>query len=128
MPKDVPIGARATSEQTIELKHTLAAHLESLPPVFSTPDMIRLMETACFQALQPYADDGEITVGTAIHVNHRTPAGVGEVVRAEAVLEKVEGRFFVMRCTAHAGGRLLGEGTVDRAFINVKDFMKKTSQ
>lgn len=76
----------------------------------------------------PFAGEGEITVGTAIHVSHRAPAGVGSRVRAEAVLEKVEGRFFVMRCTAHDGGKLLGEGTVDRAFINVNDFMRKTSK
>lgn len=128
MPKNVPIGARASLEQTVEHKHTLAAHHELLPPVLSTPDMIRLMETACFRALQEFADEGEITVGTAIHVSHRAPTGIGSKVRAEAVLEKVDGRFFVMRCTAHDGEKLLGEGTVDRAFINVKNFMVKTGK
>jgi len=51
MPKAMPIGARATAEQTVEFKHTLTAHHSELPPVYSTPDMIRLMETAAFLAL-----------------------------------------------------------------------------
>ena len=67
MPKPVPIGARGEAEETVEFKHTLTAHHPELPPVYSTPDMIRLMETAAFHALQPFCKDGEITVGTHIY-------------------------------------------------------------
>src|SRR5580692_8629574 len=62
MAQSIPIGVRGEAVETVELKHTLAVHHPELPPVYSTPDMIRLMETACFRALQPYCDDGEITV------------------------------------------------------------------
>jgi hypothetical protein len=44
--KDIPLGARGEAEETVALKHTLTAHHPELPPVYSTPDMIRLMETA----------------------------------------------------------------------------------
>ena len=46
MSKPLPIGARGEAEETVEFKHTLTAHHSSLPPVYSTPDMICLMETA----------------------------------------------------------------------------------
>src|SRR5258708_29871237 len=42
--KPVPIGARGEAEETVEFKHTLTSHHPELPPVYSTPDMIRLME------------------------------------------------------------------------------------
>src|SRR5581483_10663602 len=77
MAKPVPIGARASAEQTVEFKHTLTAFSDQLPPVYSTPDMIRLMETAAFYALQPYCEGDEITVGTSINVEHRAASGVG---------------------------------------------------
>ena len=77
MAKEMPLGARGEVEQTVELKHTLAAHNPNLPPVYSTPDMVRLMEIACFQALQPFCEDDQITVGTAIHVEHRAAAESG---------------------------------------------------
>ena len=48
--KEVPIGTRGETEETVEFQHTLSAHHASLPPVYSTPDMIRLMETAAFHA------------------------------------------------------------------------------
>jgi fluoroacetyl-CoA thioesterase len=94
MAKAMPIGARATVEETVEFKHTLTSRHPELPPVYSTPDMIRLMETAAFHALHPYCEGDEITVGTAIHVVHRAASGMGSRIRAEAVLESFDGRFY----------------------------------
>ena len=75
MPKPMPIGARATAEETVAFEHTLTAHHPELPPVYSTPDMIRLMETAAFHALQPYCEGDEITVGRPSTWNIERPAG-----------------------------------------------------
>lgn len=52
MAKPVPIGARSEAQETVTFAHTLTAHPPALPPVYSTPDMIQLMETAAFHALQ----------------------------------------------------------------------------
>lgn len=121
----IPIGARGEAEETVELKHTLAHHHPELPPVYSTPDMIRLMETACFQALQPFCEEGEITVGISIHVEHRAATGVGMRIRAEAVLESFDGRFYIMRVTAHDGAQEIGRGTVGRAVVHVPSFIAR---
>ena len=47
MAKQIPIGARAEAKETVEFEHTLTSHHPELPPVYSTPDMIRLMEMRC---------------------------------------------------------------------------------
>jgi fluoroacetyl-CoA thioesterase len=85
--KPVPIGARGEAEETVEFEHTLTSHHLQLPPVYSTPDMIRLMETAAFHALQPYCEGDEISVGTAINIEHRAASGIGSKVKAEAIVE-----------------------------------------
>jgi len=103
----------------------LAAHHSELPPVYSTPDMIRLMETAAFHALHPFCEPGELTVGTRIEVEHRAATGIGMRVKAEAVLESVDGRFYTMRVTARDNEHEIGRGTVGRAFIRLQDFMSK---
>src|SRR5271169_6801717 len=82
MAKTVPLGTRGEAEETVEFQHTLTAHHPELPPVYSTPDMIRLMETAAFHALQPYCEGDEITVGTSINIEHRAASGIGARVRA----------------------------------------------
>jgi fluoroacetyl-CoA thioesterase len=128
MAKTMPIGARGTAEETVEFKHTLTAHHPELPPVYSTPDMIRLMETAAFLALQPHCEGDEITVGTAIHVEHRAASGIGAQIRAEAVLESFDGRFYSVRVSARDDVQEIGRGTVGRAVISVGMFLEKLKE
>jgi fluoroacetyl-CoA thioesterase len=125
MAKPIPLGARGAAEETVEFKHTLTAHHPELPPVYSTPDMIRLMETAAFLALQPYCEGDEITVGTAIHVEHRAASVIGARIRAEAVLESFDGRFYSVRVTAWDDSQEIGRGNVGRAVVSVGKFQEK---
>jgi len=125
MAKAMPIGARGTAEETVAFEHTLTSRHPELPPVYSTPDMIRLMETAAFHALHPYCEGDEITVGTAIHVEHRAASGIGARIRAEAVLESFDGKFYVVRVTARDDVREIGRGTVGRTVVNVGRFLEK---
>ena len=125
MARPIPIGVRGEAAETVELKHTLAGHHPELPPVYSTPNMIRLMEIACANALQPYCDEGEITVGTSIHVEHRAATGIGMRIQAEAELESFDGRFYIMCVRAHDGAQEIGRGTVGRAVVHVPSFIKR---
>jgi len=118
MAKQMPIGVRGEAALRIEPEHTLRHHHPSMPLILSTPDMIGLMEWAAFNAMLPYCDEGEISVGTAVNIEHRAPTTVGAVVKTEAVLESASGRFFVFRVTAHNGVEEIGRGTVTRTFVN----------
>lgn len=128
MAKTVPTGARGEAQETVEFKHTLTAHHPSLPPVYSTPDMIRLMETAAFIALQPYCEGDEITVGTSIHVEHRSASGIGARIKADAVLESFDGRFYTVRVTARDERQEIGRGTVGRAVVSTGKFLERTKK
>lgn len=127
MAKDIPIGARGEAEETVAFEHTLTSHHPELPPVYSTPDMIRLMETAAFHALQPYCEGDEITVGTSINIEHRAASGIGARIKAEAVLESFDGRFYTLRVTARDEAQEIGRGTVGRAVVSISKFAKKMS-
>ncbi len=125
MAREIPIGARGEAEETVEFKHTLTAQHPELPPVYSTPDMIRLMETAAFNALQPYCEGDEITVGTAINIEHRAASGIGARIKAEAVFEHLDGRFYTLRVTARVDSQEIGRGTVGRAVVSLGKLMSK---
>ncbi len=125
MAKPMPIGARGAIEETVQFKHTLTAHRPELPPVYSTPDMIRLMETAAFQALQPYCEGDEITVGTSINIEHRAASPIGSHIRAEAVLESFDGRFYTLRVSARDDAQEIGRGTIARAVVSIGKFLDK---
>jgi len=125
MAKTVPIGTRGDVERKVEFRHTLSAWKPELPPVLSTPHMIGWMEAAGFEALLPYCENGEVSVGTAINVIHRAPSGVGEAVKCYAVLEEINGRFLTFRVSASNSREVIGHGTVSRAIVNTSKFEEK---
>lgn len=125
MAKPVPIGTCGEAVETVAFEHTLTSHHPQLPPVYSTPDMIRLMETAAFRALQPFCEGDEITVGTSINVEHRAASGIGAHIKAEAVLESFDGRFYTLGVTARDDAQEIGRGTVGRAVVSVGKFLEK---
>lgn len=128
MSQPVPIGTRAEVQRRVEREHTLQRYHPELPPVLSTPEMIGMMEWACFVAQEPYCEAGETTVGTRVCVDHLAATGTGALVRAEAILEKMEGKFYVYRVRAWDDEKDLGRGVVHRAVVNVSRFTQKLSK
>ena len=125
MAKPVPIGTRGEVEKRVEFKHTLTAWREELPPVLSTPNMIGWMEAAGFEALLPFCEGDEVSVGTAINIIHRAATGIGATVKCEAVVEGFDGRFYTFRVTAHDGSEVIGHGTINRAIVSKGKFEAK---
>jgi len=125
MAKPVPVGTRGEVERRVEFQHTLTAWKPELPPVLSTPHMIGWMEAAGFEAMLPFCEGDEVSVGTAINVIHRAPTGVGVSVKCEAVLESVNGRFHTFRVSAGNGREVIGYGTIGRAFVSKSKFEEK---
>lgn len=79
MAKDVPIGTRGQAEATVEHEHTLNYHHKGLPAIYSTPHMIGLMEWAAANAMLPFCEEGEISVGTAINIEYRAADNRGSL-------------------------------------------------
>ena len=125
MAKPVPLGSQGEASQVVAFEHTLTAHRPELPPVYATPEMIRLMEIAAFQAAQPYCEGDEITVGTSINIQHRAASPIGAHIKAEAILESFDGRFYTFRVTARDDTQEIGSGTVGRAVVSVGKFVEK---
>lgn len=125
MAKPVPIGTRGVVERRVEFQHTLTAWKPELPAVLSTPHLIGWMEAAGFEALLPFCEGDEVSVGTAININHRAPSGIGALVRCEAALESVSGRFLTFRVIAQSEGQAIGEGTIARAIVSKGKFAEK---
>lgn len=112
-------------EERVKFQHTLTAWRAELPPVLSTQHMIEWMDGAGFDALLPFCEGDEISVGTAINVDHRAATGIDVVVKAEAVLESFDGRFYTFKVSAHNGTEVIGHGTIKRAIVSRRKFEEK---
>ncbi|MGB3549293.1 MAG: hypothetical protein WA993_01285, partial [Candidatus Binatus sp.] len=75
--KPIPIGTTGRYAKPVA-PNDLASHLDaSLAAVMSTPAMVGMMELAAIDAIRPFLDAGESSVGMSIEVNHSaaTPPG-----------------------------------------------------
>lgn len=86
--------------------------------IFSTPNMVALMEGAALELAKSYLDEGMNTVGAEIHCRHLAPTPVGMKVSATARLRSVEGRkiWFDLQVNDEKGK--CGEGSHLRVIIS----------
>ncbi len=111
------------------IEHVMDATVtrEMSPPhlprvVLSTPSMVQLIEQTCLLGVAPHLDENETTVGTHVCVSHVAAATEDEVVTVHARLADVTKRRLQFEVRAQVGDRLLGEGTHERAVIDLSRF------
>jgi fluoroacetyl-CoA thioesterase len=120
--KPVPVGAKGKFEQVVETRH-LASELDSaLASVLSTPTMVAMMEQAAMEAIKPFLDAGESSVGMSIEVSHTAATPPGHRARAEAEVTKVEGRRLEFAVLAFDDVEQIGSETHRRAVVDAAKF------
>ncbi|HTR61026.1 MAG TPA: thioesterase family protein [Candidatus Binataceae bacterium] len=120
--KPIPVGARGKFEQVVAKSH-LASELDSsLAQVMSTPTMIGMMELAAMDAIKPFLDPGEGSVGISIDAQHTAATPPKHRVRAEAEVTRSEGRRLEFTVTAFDEAEQIGSGTHRRAVIDTAKF------
>ena len=93
--------------------------------VYATPAMTALMENAAKNGVKKELPVGYTTVGIELSVKHIKPTPVGVKVRAEAVLQKAEGKKLTFKVEAYDDMGKIGEGTHIRYVVNSEEFIKK---
>lgn len=127
MKPGLQIGATAELIWTVDPSLTITLGLggSRVATVFSTPSMIMLMERAAREALRPFLEEGEESVGAEIHVEHLGGAALGAVVRGVATVTGMEQRVVHFEIQAFQGERLLGKGQHRRAIVLLERLLKQ---
>lgn len=121
----VEIGLKYTSELRVNESLTAIAVGSGDMPVLATPMMMALMENAAMFAVKDKLPEGFTTVGGHIESSHLKPSKIGDVVRAEAEVTRVDGKKIEFRVSAYSGETLIGEGTHLRFIVDRQKFMSK---
>jgi fluoroacetyl-CoA thioesterase len=130
MSPDLKAGLRHTQTLRVDERLTVPAMAASfgsfaeMPPVFATAFLVAFIEWSCIEALRPYLDAGEHTVGTHIDVGH-TP--VGMTVTADVELIAREGRKLRFKISCRDESGPIGEGFHERAVIDRTKFMARVA-
>jgi len=116
--KDIPLGHVNTLEITPEERHTASAVGNIGVNVVSTPSLIGFLEQASHRGILPYVEEGEVSVGTRVEVDHLAAAYVGQPVVATARVAAVEGRRVVFEVEARQGDKVVMKGRHNRAIVS----------
>lgn len=118
--KPIPKGAQGRYVHRVESAHLANRFKDSiLPPVFSTPYLILIMENAALNAVKQYLDDGESAVGTRVDVRHLVATPVGREVVGHAEVTGTDGRRIFFSVWAMDGDEAIGIGTHERTVVRI---------
>lgn len=121
----IEVGLKHISELTVTDGVTAISVGSGDMPVLATPMLLALMENAAMSAVKGELPEGCTTVGGHISSSHLKPSKIGDVVRAEAEVTKVEGKKIEFKVAAYSGDTLLGEGTHLRFIVEREKFMSR---
>jgi len=124
--KPIPNGARGRYVHRVEPAHLANTFKDSiLPPVFSTPYLILIMENAALNAIRQYLESGESAVGTRVDVRHLIATPVGREVVGHAEVTESDGRQIFFRVWAMDGAEAIGVGTHERTVVHTARIVER---
>jgi len=121
------IGLRGSASMRVTPEKTAEAWGSGDVPVFGTPSLVALLETAAVDAVAKHLGPGETTVGTWLDVSHLAATPVGLEVRAEAEVIAIEGRKLTFTAVAHDGREKIGECRHQRIIVTRDRFIAKAA-
>jgi fluoroacetyl-CoA thioesterase len=124
--KEIPNGVRGSYTLRVEARHLANSFKDSiLPPVFSTPYLVLIVENAALNAVKQYLEAGESAVGTHVDIRHLVATPVGREVTGHAEVIRSEGRRIDFKIWATDGAEEIGSGTHERTVVSVARIMEK---
>ncbi len=118
-------GLCASVELRVGEGDTAIAMRSGEVPVLATPRLIALCEEASVRTIERELKRGETSVGMRVQLDHVAPTKVGSKVRADATLDKVEGRRLTFSVAVTDAAGLVAAGKVTRAIVLVDRFLEK---
>lgn len=121
----IEVGIKGRMETIVTPDNVATSVGSGRVKVFSTPNMIQLMERAALFSIEPYLEKGQSSVGTHIDVSHCAATPVGMRVWAESEVMEIDRRRITFAVKAYDERGLIGEGTHERFIIDIERFQSK---
>ena len=118
-------GSAASVERVVGERDTSAAAGTSDVQMLATPSIILFAEQAIWAALDGRLEKGTSAVEHRVEISHLAPTPVGAKVRAEAILETIEGRRLVFRISVTDERGLVAAGRFTRVIVSKDKFLER---
>jgi fluoroacetyl-CoA thioesterase len=124
----IPVGTKGEQKLLVTSEVAISFLGVEGARVLSTPHMIGFMERTCRDTVFPLLEPGHDTVGTHVNVAHLAAAPLGMSVTFTAEVLSATDRRIQFRVEAFDEKEKIGEGTHERAIINIAKFTTKMAQ
>lgn len=117
---ELTAGESHTLDAVVEEKHctTRGEH-----QIFSTPDLVLLVEAAGIELLDRFIDEGQSTVGTTIDIAHSAPTLLGQRIAITATVTEVDRRRVAFQVEGQDdAGDTIVTGTHERFVVDLEKF------
>ncbi|GAA3179166.1 thioesterase family protein [Blastococcus jejuensis] len=90
--------------------------------IFSTPNLVLLLEEAAIEGLAPHLRADQASVGSKIDIAHTAPTLLGQTVTATATVTEVDRRRVVFDIRVEDDTEVIGTGTHERFVVDLPSF------
>jgi fluoroacetyl-CoA thioesterase len=96
--------------------------------VLSTPLLLQLVEDAAMACIAPALEEGQITLGTHVDLEHHKPVPVGFIVRTEVEVVLIDGPRISFAVQIFDEREQVAEGTHERYIMDRSKFLAKIEE
>jgi predicted thioesterase len=121
------IGTSGEQRFVVAPNHVIDFAEGGMPAVLCTPWLIWFLEHAAREAVLPFLEPGESTVGTYLEVRHLAPTPIGNEVTCRARVVHVEGSAITFQLEAHDEQEPIGRGLHRLQVIRVERFAQRVA-
>jgi predicted thioesterase len=122
------VGTVGELKFTVAQEHVIDFATDGMPAVLATPRLIGLLERTAREALQPFLEPNERTVGMEIEIRHLAPTPLGAQVTCLARVISSEGATVAFHVEARDEHEVIIRGLHKRAVIRVESFAKRVAR
>lgn len=96
--------------------------------VLSTAMLVQMIENAAIHCMEPMLDNGTVSLGTHIDLEHHKPVPVGFMVRSEVEVVAIDGPRVSFAVQVFDEQEAVAEGTHERYVIDKQKFLNKIEE
>lgn len=112
-------GVQGVLSRTVDAEHcTRRGEYD----IFSTPNLVLLLEEAAIEGLAPHLREDQASVGSKVDIAHTAPTLRGQTVTATATVTEVDRRRVVFDIRVEDDTEVIGTGTHERFVIDLPGF------
>lgn len=123
--RNIPNGASHEKRMLVTTEITIDHLGREDARVLATPHLVWQLELAARDAILPFLDEGEESVGTEVHIRHLAATPIGMSVTFRARVEQVEGRRVRYIVEAEDERELIASGTHERFVVQIAKFVSR---